>query len=206
MKNKKTELISLANDIRELEVEKKKIVEKVMTEMRKTAREWSDALLIEDFRKTVMNLYCERFNRKLGTDYFAWNTTETVQYNFENFVKDMMKSDEKFFFTAARQRFFGLKRFKKLCTTRSSVEMEFYDVDESGYLVYNYNGTAYHGLGSVDNSVQQKLTINVTTLSVVDYKDSTVLYRFDSSGLHTLDCGFIDKLVAKKKNKIVKIK
>jgi hypothetical protein len=196
-------MLSLADEIRDLESKKKEIVTTVMSQLRKTAKDWFDELETEDFKTAIESLYAERYNKELGTNHFTWNTTDTIQHEFVDFVKELMKSDETLMYYPRRHRFFRLKKFRKKCTTRSSVEMEFWDVNTDGNLVYNYNGTAYHGFGSVDSSVQQKLTVDVTTLSVTDYQDSTMSYQLDRPGIHRLDNKFIDKLI---KKKIVKIK
>jgi hypothetical protein len=80
-------------------------------------------------------------------------------------------------------------------TSRSSVEFDSYKIDEDGRLVYNYSGTAYHGFGSVDNTVQQELVINLEKMCIERFEDSTRQYHSRDSGSKKIDCSFIKKLI-----------
>ena len=196
------ELLGISKKIKSLEKQRKTIITSVMEDARKNLSEWAAKLPAEEFGLAMQNMFVESSKRRGGTNYFTWNETESIQRDFENYVKQALtdKDSKKFryFYYKPYQRLFNLKTFKMLCTSRSSMVTEKYDIDDKGNLVYDYSGTAYHGFGSVDNSVQQQLVLNLQDLSVVHYTDSTDKYFQRSTGGHSLDTEFIKKLVGSK--------
>ncbi len=209
MKTKKSELLTLSEGIKELEAKRKSIILNTMDELRKTIPQWACELPLKDFKKSLLNLFVESHNEIHGTDYFTWKETKDIQEDFEWYVKRMIEEEEggketvkeyhdgkdRFFYYPEIHRFFNLKKFKMQSTSRSSHKTEKYDVDEEGMLVYSYSGTAYHGFGSVDDSVQQELIMDKDKMIVVDYTDSTDEYDQRSSGFHKIKTKFIDEWV-----------
>ena len=47
---------------------------------------------------------------------------------------------------------------------------------EDGHLVYEYNGTTFHGFGSIDDNVTYELVIDIDNNKVVSVDDSTRKY------------------------------
>jgi len=209
----KSELIEISEQIKSLESKRKDLIQSVMKSVRKPITEWAATLPAEEFKVSLRNLYVESHRRHHGTDYFTWQSTEYIQEKFEWYVKAIMEgdceqegklneklvryhknfeNDDKFFYYKSLNRFFNLKRFKSLCTTRSTHKTESHTINKNGKLVYSYSGTAYHGFGSVDDSVQQELIIDMDKMSVYSYTDSTDKYDPRSSGGHTINTDFID--------------
>jgi hypothetical protein len=196
MKTEKLEILSISEEIQRLEARKVKLVDGVIANCKKSIPSWAASMDINEFKKSIQHLFTETANKRGGTDYFTWGKTENINLSFQDFVKKALKDKEATYFHDPRaNRFFKLKRFHMRCTSRSSAEMEYYTVNKQGHLVYNYSGTAYHGFGSVDDSVQQVLVIDLDKMVVTDYTDSKRQYHSRSSGIHRLDTDFIDKLV-----------
>lgn len=190
-----SELISLSDEIKNLEIRKNQIITEVMNKIQKTVKEWSKDISSAHFNECVTNLFLERFNYKEGSDYFAWTSNEKIQKDFEIFVKNILKNQEKFFLNKYDSRFFTLKKFNMKSTSRSSMEFDYCNINEEGQLVYNYCGASYHGFGHVDNSVQQKMIIDVEKKNVEYYLDSTKQYHAHSTGRVKLKYLFIKKLI-----------
>ena len=209
----KTELIEISEQIKSLEDKRKDLIVSVMKGVRKPITEWAATLPAEEFKEALRNLYVESHRHQHGRDYFTWGETKSIQSTFEWYVKMIMEgdceeegklhenlvryhknfeNDDKFFYYKGLNRFFNLKRFKSHCTTRSTHKTESHTINKDGKLVYSYSGTAYHGFGSVDDSVQQELIIDMEKMSVYSYTDSTDKYDPRSSGIHTINTDFID--------------
>lgn len=199
--------------INRLQKEQKESIKLILSLSRKNICQWASELPLADFKKAFLNLFVESHNKHHGTDYFTWGKTEGIQKEFESYTKMMMEGDcenenkfhedvekyhknleddDKFFYYPTYNRFFNLKKFKYTSWSRSSHQTDSYCIDEKGMVKFTYSGTAYHGFGSVESSVQQELTIDPNTFQVKDYIDSTDKYDPRSSGIHTLNTDFLD--------------
>lgn len=209
----KSQLIELSNQIKSLETKRDESIKSIIKEIRKPIIEWATILPSKDFKDALENLYVESHSRCHGTDYFTWGDTKSIQDKFERYVKMIIEGDceikgkfndellryhknnegdDKFFYYEPLSRFFNLKTFKSRFTTRSTHKTEKYFINKNAEIVYTYSGTAYHGFGSVDDSVQQELIIDMDKMSVIDYIDSTDKYSPRNSYGHKINTDFID--------------
>lgn len=208
----KDKLKEISTQIKALEKEQRDLITSVMVDSRKNIFTWAAILPLDEFKVSIKNLFAESYNKKHGTNHFAWNKTETIQDNFEWYMKRIMEgscevenkfdediekyhknleNDDKFFYYKPLNRFFNLKKSKSRCTTRSTHMTEKYSVNDKGQVVYSYSGTSYHGFGSVDNTVQQELILDMDNMRVVNYTDSTDKYSPRYCG-HDINTDFID--------------
>jgi len=190
-----SELISLYEEIKNIEIRKNQIVSSIMNDMQKTVKEWSKDISFAHFNESITNLFAETFNQREGTDYFAWTSNEEIQKDFEIFVKKILKNKEKLFLNKYDSRFFTLKKFNMKSTSRSSIEFDYCSINDKGQLVYKYCGTSYHGFGHVDNTVQQEMIIDVEKKNVDYYLDSTKQHHAHDIGCIKLKDSFIKKLI-----------
>ncbi len=224
----KSELIALSKEIAKLEAKRKSIILNTMNGLKKTVPQWACELPLKDFKKALLNLFIESYNNRHGKDYFTWGSTDDIQDDFEWYVKKMIEEGDEhqetieeyhngenmFYYLPDIHRFFYLKTFRMSSTSRSSHKTEKYDVNKNGMLVYSYSGTAYHGFGSVDDSVQQELIMDIDKMIVVDYTDSTDEYSPRDSGIHKIKTKFLDGWVdfakqvaiSEKNNKLYRLK
>ena len=174
MKNK--ELREKLTLISKLEKERDVMCKKVIKECYLPLSEWIQFELSEDeLRETLLNFFAEHELLYHGLKNFT-NTVEALQPRLEAFLIKELRKNKKFLYSPYYKRLFKLKKVEYKSTSRSKNIIEKYSIDEDGHLVYEYNGTTFHGFGSIDDNVTYELVIDIDNNKVVSVDDSTLKY------------------------------
>jgi len=174
MKNK--ELREKLSLISKLEKERDVMCKKVIKECYLSLSEWIQFKLSEDeLRETLLNFFAEHELLYHGLKNFT-NTVEELQPRLETFLIKELRKNKKFLYSPYYKRLFKLKKADYKSTSRSKNIMEKYSIDEDNHLVYEYNGTTFHGFGDIDDNVSYELVIDIDNNRVVSVDDSTHKY------------------------------
>ena len=163
---------------------------KILDSIQKPIYEWTKVLPIESIQHALSSHFIRTYRQVNGENYFTYTPPNEVQIDFEQFIINELNDTKKYFYDYENNIFFILKKMR--FNTINSILTETFEAKDNK-LNYTYNGIAYSGFSN--KSVQQRLTIDLTSLKVIEYIDSTKQYDSYSTCGTRLNTDFILKLV-----------
>lgn len=182
----------LVVDISKMEKKRDKLCAQVIEDCNKELLEWVQFDLKEDeLKEALLNFFAEYELLYHGLKNFDYNV-ETLQPRLEKFLEEEFKKNEKYLYSSYYKRFFNLREVRWMTTSRSKNIIKKYSINSDGHLVYEYNGTTFHGFGSIDDNVSYELIVDMDNKTIVGINDSTHKY-YDIPNINSvgLDIDFI---------------
>lgn len=130
-----------------------------------------------------------------GTDYFTYQPKNVIQQGFQEYVKDLIKSDDKFM--VFRNQEIYLSEIYEIPSTRNIIENKTFSFNENGNLVYTYTGTSLNGFNRIEKTIAYDMIIDIDKMKIIDYTAA----RRNGRANPDLNYDFLNDIIKNIKNK-----
>lgn len=170
-------LKQISTEIRTLEKEKEKLIDKILDSVFLTPKLWSDKFIDKQklFNECLATTYVHIAFQGGGSDYFSWTPKEKQIEDFQKFKDNFLKTEEKYFLCESTKIFFQYQYSgHNACVRRKEQFTEKFIENDS--LIYKYSWTNYDGFGHQCGSGHQSFKVNLKNLKISGYNDSKKRY------------------------------